>query len=255
MTTMPDAKLAAQTLLFDADDTLWENNVYFERAIAAFISYLDHRVHTPDEVRAQLNLCERATIAAHGYGVSSFSRSLLVCFEQLTAAPPNPDQRRRIVDFAESICAQDIELLPGIETTLRQLAPHHRLLLVTKGNRAEQTAKLERSGLENLFIAVEVPVEKDEAMYRGLAAKYGFDLGSTWMVGNSPRSDINPALAAGLNAIFIPHGMTWVLEHEVLSEPPPGQTVKHLTSLAELTEHFLHGDWSDGVQAPAPYRR
>src|SRR3978361_2038812 len=82
---MPAQRLPSQTLLFDADDTLWENNIYFERAIASFISYLDHRVHTPEEVRAQLNTCEGATIAAHGYGLKSFHRSLGNCFGQLSA--------------------------------------------------------------------------------------------------------------------------------------------------------------------------
>ena len=76
-----------QILLIDADDTLWENNIYFERAIAAFISYLDHRVHTPEEVRERLNHIERATIAAHGYGLQSFRRSLVTCFEHLADAP------------------------------------------------------------------------------------------------------------------------------------------------------------------------
>ena len=72
--------LSPQTLLIDADDTLWENNIYFERAIAAFISYLDHHRHTPAEVRQVLNRCEHATIRVHGYGMASFKRSLLDCF-------------------------------------------------------------------------------------------------------------------------------------------------------------------------------
>src|SRR5580692_1355202 len=92
-----------QTLLIDADDTLWENNIYFERAIAAFISYLDHRVHTPEEVREHLNACERATIASHGYGLRSFRSSLVACFEQLTNQPVTAEKHTRIVSFAQSI--------------------------------------------------------------------------------------------------------------------------------------------------------
>src|ERR1700760_3997016 len=78
---------ARLTLLIDADDTLWENNIYFERAISSFISYLDHRIHTPEEVREYLNHVERATIKAHGYGLKSFRKSLVACFEQLTDQP------------------------------------------------------------------------------------------------------------------------------------------------------------------------
>src|SRR5450631_3785103 len=95
----PATRSTSQTLLFDADDTLWENNIYFERAIAAFITYLDHRVHTPEEVRGHLNSVERATIKQHGYGMKSFRRSLVTCFEQLTAEPVSLEQHRRIVSF------------------------------------------------------------------------------------------------------------------------------------------------------------
>ena len=102
--------LSSQTLLIDADDTLWENNIYFERAIAGFISYLDHHQHTPAEVRQVLNRCEHATIRAHGYGMASFERSLLDCFTELSEAAPSPsEQRQRITSFAQSIADQAIE--------------------------------------------------------------------------------------------------------------------------------------------------
>ncbi len=228
----------AQTLLFDADDTLWENNIYFERAITAFISYLDHRVHTPEEVRARLNSCERATIAVHGYGVKSFRKSLIHCFEQLSDEPLNAEKHARIVAFTEAIAAQEIELLPAVAETLQELGKRHRLLLVTKGDHAEQTGKLQRSHLAEYFSAVEVPAEKDAKMYRELVARHRLAPASTWMIGNSPRSDINPALAAGLNAVFVPHDLTWVLEHEVLDPAPAGQRLLELESLRELLEHF-----------------
>ena len=229
---------APQTLLFDADDTLWENNIYFERAIAAFISYLDHRVHTPEQVREHLNLCEHATIAAHGYGLNSFRRSLIDCFEQLTDSPVTPEKHDRIVSFALSIDQHEIELLPGVAETLAQLAAHHRIILVTKGNLDEQTGKLTRSGLAAHFSAVEVLPEKNTSAYRSLIAHHACEPATTWMIGNSPRSDINPSLAAGLNAVFIPHDFTWVLEHEVVNAPPAGQRLLELTTFADLNQHF-----------------
>jgi putative hydrolase of the HAD superfamily len=233
-----DRRRARQTLLFDADDTLWENNIYFERAIAAFISYLDHRVHTDEEVREHLNMCERATIAEHGYGLQSFRRSLMDCFEQLSDVPVTPEKHARIVSFTEAIAAQEIELLEGVEETLRELAKRHRLILVTKGNREEQMDKVERSGLRDIFEAVEVPHEKTAAMYRELAARHGCDAANTWMIGNSPRSDINPALAAGLNAVFLPHSFTWVLEHETVDEPRDRARLLELTKIGQLLEYF-----------------
>jgi putative hydrolase of the HAD superfamily len=231
-------RFPSQTLLFDADDTLWENNIYFERAITAFISYLDHRVHTPEEVRERLNACERATIAEHGYGLSSFRRSLVDCFEQLSEAPMTPEKHERIAAFAASIAEQEMELLPGVVETLNELSGRHTLVLVTKGNVDEQTDKLERSGLRPLFSAVEVLAEKNEAAYRELMARHGWEATATWMIGNSPKSDVNPALAAGLNAVFVPHDATWVLEHEHVDQPGRGQHLLELRALVELTETF-----------------
>lgn len=227
-----------QTLFIDADDTLWQNNIYFERAIASFISYLDHRVHTPDEVRQHLNACERATIAQHGYGVRSFRRSLIACFEQLSDSPITPEKHERIVSFAHSIAAQEIELLAGVEATLRELGTRHHLILVTKGNSEEQHDKIERSGLRHLFQAIEVPAEKTPSMYRELAVRHACDVANTWMIGNSPKSDINPALAAGLGAVFIPHDFTWVLEHEAVEAPLHAERLLELKNFAELLQHF-----------------
>jgi putative hydrolase of the HAD superfamily len=227
-----------QTLLIDADDTLWENNIYFERAITAFISYLDHRVHTPEEVREHLNRVEHDSIHTHGYGLHSFRHSLIECFEQLTDAPITPDKHQRIQSFAQAIADQEIELLPRVADTLAELATRHRLILVTKGNPEEQTGKLHRSGLAEHFTAVEVLPEKHPEAYLSLSAQHGCEACTTWMIGNSPRSDINPALAAGLNAIFIPHDFTWVLEHEVVHEPPAGQHLLELANFADLITHF-----------------
>lgn len=229
---------ADQTLLFDADDTLWENNIYFERAITSFISYLDHRVYTPEQVREQLNRVEHATIAAHGYGLKSFRKSLVDCFEQLSHEPLTDDRHRRIVSFADSIAAQEIELLAGVRETLPELAARQRCIMVTKGNPEEQTDKLWRSGLHDFFAAVEVLPEKDEDAYRALSTHHGCDAATTWMIGNSPKSDINPALAAGLHAVFIPHDFTWVLEHEVVHQPSPHQRLVELSTFSELLHHF-----------------
>ena len=229
---------SGQTLLIDADDTLWENNIYFERAITAFISYLDHRVHTPEEVRAHLNAIEHTTVADHGYGLASFRRSLITCFERLADSPLTDEKRQRIHSFAQSIADQEIELLPGVSETLAALSRRHRILLVTKGDPEEQTGKLQRSGLAPFFSAIEVLPEKHDEAYKALAAQHACDCTTTWMIGNSPKSDINPALAAGLHAVFIPHDYTWVLEHEVVNPPPAGQSLLELPSFADLTNHF-----------------
>ena len=223
-----------QTLLIDADDTLWENNVYFERAIVAFISYLDHHEYSPAEVRRELNAVERETILARGYGLTSFTHSLLTCFERLSAQPVTDERKDRVLSFARSIAEQEIELLPGVAETLADLATRHRLILMTKGNHAEQADKLARSGLARHFAAVEIVAEKDPPTYRSVIARHELTPHSSWMIGNSPKSDINPALAAGLHAVFLFHKDTWMLEHAEIDPAPHGQHLIELDSFARL---------------------
>jgi putative hydrolase of the HAD superfamily len=229
---------AGQTLLIDADDTLWENNVYFERAIAAFISFLDHTEHSPQQIRLTLNACERETILARGYGLTSFTRSLVNCFERLSPAAMTDKKRERIRGFARAIAEQEIELLPGVAETLSELAARHRLILMTKGNKAEQADKLSRSGLAAHFAAVEIVAEKDPATYREVIARHELAPHTSWMIGNSPKSDINPALAAGLHAVFLFHKDTWVLEHAEIDAPPEGQQLIELDGFAKLATIF-----------------
>ncbi len=230
--------LPGQTLLIDADDTLWENNVYFERAIVSFIGYLNHREYTPSEVRKTLNAVERETILSQGYGLSSFTRSLLTCFERISAEPLSEEKRERILGFAQTIADQEIELLPGVDEALAELSTRHRLILMTKGDEAEQAAKLARSGLAPNFAGVEIVAEKNPTAYRSVVARHGLDPDTSWMIGNSPRSDINPALAAGLHAVFLFHKDTWILEHEQIDPAPAGQHLLEVDSFPKLCVIF-----------------
>jgi putative hydrolase of the HAD superfamily len=148
------------------------------------------------------------------------------------------DKRERIREFARSIAEQEIELLPGVAETLKDLAGRHHLILMTKGNRAEQADKLARSGLAPYFAAVEIPAEKDPAAYRDVVLRQNIEARSAWMIGNSPKSDINPALAAGLHAVFLFHKDTWVLEHAAVDKAPEGQHLIELDSFAKLSEVF-----------------
>jgi putative hydrolase of the HAD superfamily len=227
-----------QTLLIDADDTLWENNIYFERAIAAFISYLNHHEYSAVEVRQALNAVERETILSHGYGITSFTRSLVTCFERLSPAPVTEEKAQSILGFARSIAEQEIELLPGVAETLAELAGRQRLILMTKGNQAEQADKLARSGLSHHFSVVEIVKEKDPPTYREVIHRHELKPHTSWMIGNSIKSDINPALAAGLHAVYLHHKDTWVLEHAALDPAPPGQQLFELDSFAMLATIF-----------------
>jgi putative hydrolase of the HAD superfamily len=227
-----------QTLLVDADDTLWENNIYFERAIANFISFLNHHEYTPDQVREVLNQVERESIVTHGYGLHSFAHSLVQTFERLAVDPLTPALHETINGFAHTIGGHPVEILTGVPETLQYLCERHHLILVTKGAIAEQTGKVERSGLKEYFAAVEIVSEKDISTYHTVVSKYGLLSEATWMIGNSPKSDINPALAAGLNAVFVPHGSTWVLEHEEVDSAEPPRQLLVVEKFSELQTHF-----------------
>ena len=229
---------ASQTLLIDADDTLWENNIYFERAIADFISFLNHRERSMAEVREILNDVERECIVSHGYGLHSFTHALVKTFERLSVEPLTDALHEAIHGFSRTIAEQPAQILPQVPETLEYLSGRHHLILVTKGDVAEQSGKIERSGLRQFFSAVEIVPEKHPPEYRTIVGKHGLAAASTWMVGNSPKSDINPALAAGINAVFVPHDDTWVLEHEELAEARPPTQLLVLNNFAELSAHF-----------------
>ena len=229
---------SSQTLLVDADDTLWENNIYFERAIANFISFLNHHEYSPHQVREVLNQVERQSILTHGYGLHSFAHSLVETFERLAVEPLTPALHETISGFAHTIASHPVEVLPGEPETLQYLFQRHHLILMTKGAVAEQTSKVERSGLKEYFSAVEIVSEKDVSTYGVIISKYDLMADATWMVGNSPKSDINPALAAGINAVFVPHSDTWVLEHEEVGSPKPPRQLLKINKFSELRAHF-----------------
>jgi putative hydrolase of the HAD superfamily len=203
-----------QFLLIDGDDTLWENNVYFEQAIEAFIDFLAHSLMSREQVRAALDEVERINVSVHGYGSASFTRNLRETYERLAEHDLEAQDIEHVLQLGRRIAGQPVTLLPDVEETIRYLAGRHDLMLLTKGHPEEQRLKIERSGLEAFFRATAVVHEKAEETYRAIVEERQLDPDRSWMIGNSPRSDINPALAAGLNAVFIPHEHTWRLEKE-----------------------------------------
>ena len=220
-------------LLIDADDTLWENNIYFEQAIHGFITFLDHSQLTREEVRKVLDEVERLM----GYGAANFTRSLVETYRRLAEKDLRDEDLRQVRQFGEALSTHPMQLLDGVKDTLDYLAARHDLLLLTKGDLEEQKLKVERSGIEERFQQVVIVQEKDVAAYHQVVRDLQIDRQQAWMVGNSPRSDINPALAAGLNAVYIPHPHTWHFEHEEVQETGNGRVLT-LATFAELRSHF-----------------
>jgi putative hydrolase of the HAD superfamily len=232
---MPPAT-SRQFLLIDGDDTLWENNVYFEQAIEAFIDFLGHSSMTREQVRAALDEVERMNVRVHGYGSASFTKNLRETYERLAEQALRPHDIEHVAQLGQRIASQPVQLLPDVAETVGYLAERHDLMLLTKGHPEEQRLKIERSGLESRFTATAVVHEKATDTYRAIVQERQLDPTRTWMIGNSPRSDINPALQAGLNAVFIPHEHTWRLEKEEVV-PADGRLLI-LQGFGELRAHF-----------------
>jgi putative hydrolase of the HAD superfamily len=228
--------MTRQFLIVDADDTLWENNIYFERAFDHFVDYLGHSSLTPEQVRAVLDEMEDANAKVHGYGSKNFGRNLRQCYEHLVERDVSEEDIRKVVGFAEQILEAPMEVIEGVPETLAYLAERHDLTLFTKGHPEEQKLKIDRSGLAEFFAHTAIVKEKDAAAYRELAAARGMAPARTWMIGNSPKSDINPALESGLNAVFVPHAHTWVLEKQEIRRG--NGRLLTIESFAELRNHF-----------------
>jgi putative hydrolase of the HAD superfamily len=226
-----------QTLIFDADDTLWENGVYFENAVQAFIALVDHAVLSPAEIRAAVDRVELATVKQHGYGPDGFELSLRLCWNSLHDVTVTPDDiGDRIATMCDPLRDMEIALIEGVAETLAELAEHHHLYLLTKGSERVQRRKIERSLLTPRFVETVVVPEKTTEVYDRFVASRSLSPDDTWMIGNSPRSDILPALEAGLGAVLVPHPVTWSLDAAEL--PDPGPRFRVASGLSEVASMF-----------------
>jgi len=191
---------------------------------------------TREQVRAALDEVERMNVPLHGYGSASFTKNLQQTYERLGERDLRPQDIEHVLQLGRRIAGQPVTLMPGVATTVDYLAGRHDLMLVTKGHPEEQRLKIERSGLESRFTATAVVSEKAVDTYRAIVEQRQRGPARTWMIGNSPLSDINPALQAGLNAVFIPHEHTWRLEKEEVV-PSDGRLLT-LRAFGELRSHF-----------------
>lgn len=226
------------TLILDADDTLWENNVFYEEATAAFLERMVQEGFARDESKHTLEQVEQERIPVVGYAPREFIRSMAITYHRLCERDGRRPQQaveaeveaigRRVIDYP-------MLLLDGVADTVARLRSRYRLILLTKGTPQVQHEKVERSGLGPHFEAVHVVAEKDSQVLRDILERYGLDPEQTWMVGNSPRSDINPALEVGIGAIYIPCSRPWAFEEMPIADP--GRVIT-LQSFAQLLELF-----------------
>lgn len=221
------------TIGFDADDTLWQNEQFFRLTEQRFADLLgdygDHEV-----IARHLLEAERRNLALYGFGIKGFTLSMIETAIEVTAGKVPASVIQQILLAGREMLHHPIETLPQVAETLERLAGRFRLVMITKGDLFDQERKLAQSGLGDFFHAIEIVSGKDAATYARLFARHGDGPEAAMMVGNSLKSDVIPALDAGAWGIFVPHDLTWALEHA--EEPVEAPRFRKLASIGELLE-------------------
>lgn len=234
-------KSSNQLLLIDGDDTLWANNIYFERATDRFLSALATIEIKADYARRHLAAVQRRDCQINGYGSASYATNLLTCCQDLLGRVPD-SIRELATALSTELYEHPIELFPGVWDTLSYLAQRHRLALVTKGQTEEQQRKVEFSRVKPFFGSVTILKEKSPASLRRLADESGRRRRDIWMIGDSPRSDVDAALETGLNAVLVLNSMTPSFEvgdsRADYPRPRPGRIYLTLSTFADLRKYF-----------------
>jgi len=221
-----------RVLGFDGDDTLWHSETRFHVTQGEFRELL--RRHVPDaDIDARLAGTEMKNLSIYGYGVKSFTLSMLETAMELTERRIPAADLDVILAWGKRMLMEPTELLDGVEATLRSLSGRHDLVLITKGDLFDQESKLARSGLGDLFLGVEIVSEKNKETYTGIFQRRAIKPEEFVMVGNSLRSDIVPVVELGGRAVHIPYEVTWAHE-EVPEDELPKHGWRRLETIREL---------------------
>ena len=219
------------TIGFDADDTLWQNETFFRLTEQRFAGLLsEHGEH--QVISARLLEAERRNLAFYGYGVKGFTLSMIETAVEVTNGQVSASVIAEILGFGRQMLQNPVEALPHAEETLAALSGRYTIVLITKGDLFDQERKLAQSGLGAYFNAVEIVSDKSADTYARIFSRHGDGPERAVMVGNSLKSDVVPAIRAGSWGVYVPHELTWVLEHEDAPESDP--RFRRIASLAEL---------------------
>ncbi len=227
------------TIGLDADDTLWESEVHFvdvEDRFRALIARYD----PSRDIQEHLLAVEQRNLEVFGYGVKSFTLSMIETAIQLTDGAVHADDVHRIVEWGKEMMHHPVALLPGVRDTVDALRDEYQLVIITKGDLLHQEAKVAQSGLADLVDGVEVVSEKDASSYRRVLQRHDVDAQQFVMVGNSVRSDVLPVLEIGGRAIHIPAGSTWQyeLDHHGTPETHGYETLDNITELPRMLSQW-----------------
>ena len=219
------------TIGLDADDTLWQNEQYYRLTEEHFRGLLSDYA-TGDDVSARLLEAEKRNLAHYGFGIKGFTLSMIETALDVTEGRAPGHVIGEILAIGRDLLGHPVETMPGVGDVLESLAGSHALVLITKGDLFDQERKLAQSGLGDFFHAVEIVSDKNAATYRRLFSKHAGAPEQAMMVGNSLKSDVVPALAVGAWGVFIPHALTWILEH--VEKPADAPRFRELPEIADL---------------------
>ena len=219
------------TVALDADDTLWHNESIFHLTQQKYFALLKD-YGDADHMMARLLEVERKNLALYGYGVKGFTLSMIETAIDLTRGAVPARTIQEIMDLGRDMLEHPVEPLPGVAETLAELHGKVRLVMITKGDLLNQEQKLARSGLGEKFDAIEIVSEKDADTYRRIARRHSIAVDDAVMIGNSLKSDVLPALEAGLWGIHIPYHITWA--HERAEPPADSPRYVKLDSISEV---------------------
>lgn len=216
---------------FDADDTLWINEPFYQEVEKEFCRILQPYL-SEAETSKELFKTEIQNLELYGYGAKGFMLSMLETGIRITNGKISATELNRIIEIGKSLLTMPIQLLDGVEPVLQKLQEKYRLILVTKGDLLDQEQKLRRSGLIGYFHHIEIMSEKHEDNYRKLLSHLEIEPFEFLMVGNSVRSDILPVLNIGAQAIHIPFDVMW--QHEKNHESTENQYFPEVSRISEI---------------------
>lgn len=219
-------------IAFDADDTLWHNETYYQRAEEKF-KQLMKDYQTPARVAEQLAETEIRNVRWYGYGIKSYILSMIEAAIALSGGKVTGDEIQTVLDIGREMLSADVPLFEHTTDTLAALSRDHDLMLITKGDLLEQDNKVQRSGLARFFKYVEIVQDKTPASYQLLLNRYNILASRFVMVGNSLKSDILPVIEIGGRAVYVPYEHTWAHEKVDASQHVYDE-IEHLGQLPEF---------------------
>lgn len=225
-----------KVIAFDADDTLFVNEPYFQETEQKFCdlmsNYLSHHGLSQELFKTEID-----NLDLYGYGIKGYILSMIEAAMKISNNTLSVEAIEKIIVFGKELLQRPIELLDGVEETLKSLHGNYKLVVATKGDLKDQRRKLHDSGLGAYFHHIEVMSDKQEKDYSDLLNRLEIKPKEFFMIGNSLKSDVLPVLGIGGYAVHVPYHTTW--EHEKINHKVNHPNFRTLEKISDVLEILL----------------